>query len=308
MSDPSTALAGPDQGPPAADPVEPATVATDTAPEVQPGTPPDGAQSTPPEGGGQDFIAPYLEGVDESIRDTVAERLEQFRKDQDANVNKRFEQTTSRLKAYEDLATDPAHLETPVALYENLMQDPKGTLQWVVEQFKTEMGVDLRAELLKEWGQAPTGEQPAGEQAQDPNDPDAPLTRKQFEAMQAEQRQQAQQAEQQAQARAQADGWLTEAAQKHGLEIGEGDIVLKEAILRQAATLMPSVRDGQKAIQMATEAFTNRFAPKTKTPSNAPKVAEGGSPAAPPKVDWSDQRQRQDAMLSMLKAAQNPEG
>lgn len=305
MSDPSTALAEPDQGPPAADPVEPATVATEPADTgVQPGDP--GAEAQPQSG--QDFIAPYLEGVDPSIRDTVAERLEQYRKDNDANVTKRFEQTNAQLKAYQDLAEDPAHLETPVALYENLMQDPKGTLKWVVDQFQSEMGVDLRAELLKEWGATP-GEQPAEQTpAQDPNDPDAPLTRKQFEALQAEQRQQAEQAEQQAQARAQADGWLKEAATKHSLEIGDGDVVLKEAILRQAAQLMPSVRDGQKAIQMAVEAFTNRFAPKPQTKPGGLTVAEGGTPAAPPQVDWKDPKQRQEAMLSMLKASQNPEG
>lgn len=273
----------------------PATVAADQPGDVQPT--PAVQEEQPPSG--QDFIAPYLEGVDDAHRNVVAERLEAFRKDQDAQVTKRFE----RLKAYEEYAQDPSELDTPVAIYENLLQNPLDTLEWVVDQFKQNMNVDLRAQLLEKWGKA--SEQPAEPAV--PDDPDQPLTRSQFEALQREQAEKAQQEQAQAQAREKANGWLEQAASKYKIELGEGDVVLREAILRQAAALMHQgqVKDGQKAIEMSVEAFSTRFAPKQqKTPTPALKVAEGGEPARPPQVDWTDKRQRQDAMLAMLKAQQ----
>lgn len=309
MSDPSTASLPEGQGAPA-EPVAPAQPAADPAGSVQS---PDPAQEqsqepAPAEPSGQDLIAPYLEGVDPNIREAVAERLERFRQDTDANVNKRFEKTSTELKAYKQLAEDPAALETPVALYENLLQDPEGTLEWVVEQFQQEMGVDLRAKLLEKWvGQQRNPAEPEPTTAPT-NDEDRPLTVKEWQRLQQEQAAQSQQEQQAAEARQRTEGWLNTAASQYGIELGEGDVVLKEAILRQAATLMPSVRDGEKAIQMAVEAMTTRFAPKKDAApaSQAPRTANGGGPATASAPDFTDQKQRREAMLAMLTAAQNP--
>lgn len=304
MSDATTALANAGQG---AAPTE--TVAPEPqAPSVgqQPAEPsvqstPEGQEQSP---SGQDLIAPYLEGVDDSIRETVAERLERYRQDNDAKVNQRFEQQATRLKAYETLAEDPAALETPVALYDNLMQNPVETLEWVVDRFKEELGVDLRSQILQKWGAQPGEPQPQNEPTVP--DEDQPLTRKQFEELQRQQQQQQREQQAQEQARTTAEGWLNEAASKNGLEIGPDDVAIREAILRQAASLMPSVRDGQQAINMAVEAVVNRLSPKKPQTQdqNAPRTANGGGPAGPPQVDWSDTRQRREAMLSILQSTQ----
>lgn len=294
MSDTSTVA---DAGQGAAAPEAPAPAAPEPSVQSAEGT------TEPQSGGGQGFIEPYLEGVPQEARDIVAERLERYRQESDASFNKRFEDTSTRLKAYQALAEDPAHLETPMALYDNLMQDPVGTLEWVAERFQEEMGRDIKADLLAKWQQA-TG-QPAADPSADPDN--QPLTRKEFEALQQEQAQKSQQEQQAAQARKTTEGWLTEATTKHGLELGEGDVVLKEAILRQAATLMPKVRNGQQAVEMAVEAIATRFAPKQKAaPTTSPKVATGGTGVAPASIDYSDARQRQAAMLSILEAQRNP--
>lgn len=256
-----------------------------------------------PEPSGQDLIAPYLEGVDETVRDVVQERLERYRQDADANFNKRFEQTSKQLEGYRQFAEDPSQLEVPVGLYENLMSSPVDTLEWVADRFKEEMGVDLRAQLLEKWGQQAPAPDPQTQQ--DPNE--QPLTRAQLEAWHQEQEQAKQQEQAQAEARKTTEGWLKEATTAAGLELGEGDIVLKEAILRHAAQVMPQVRDGKQAIQMAVEAITNRFAPKPKPKQDpVPKVATGGTAPGQPAPDYSDQKTRREAMLAMLTAAQNP--
>lgn len=268
--------------------------------------PTDAAPQEQPAPAGQDLIAPYLEGVDEAVRDTVAERLQRFQADSDRNANRKIEEQSTALNAYKQFAEDPSQLETPVTLYDNLMQDPKGTVQWVVDQFKTELGVDLKAQLLQEWGATP-GETPApGTPTEDPNDPNRPLSRADLEKFYQEQQQEQQTQVQQNEARQKTEKWLDTATKAAGLELSSEDTVLREAIIRQAATLMPSVRDGEKAIQMAVEAISNRFAPKPKTPSTtpAPRTANGGAPTPPADVDFSDKKQRQAAMLSMLQAAQ----
>lgn len=274
--------------------------AQEPAPVQSPAPEPEAQSTETPSG--QDLIAPYLEGVDDSVRDTVAERLEQYRKDADANFNKRFEQTSGQLDAYKQYAEDPSQLEVPVGLYENLMSSPVDTLEWVAERFQQELGVDLRAQLLEKWGGQKPAEAPQG-QEQDPAE--QPLTRAQLEQWHAEQEQARQEQQAQAEARKTTEGWLQEATTAAGLELGEGDIVLKEAILRHAAQVMPQVRDGKQAIQMAVEAITNRFAPKApKQQAPAPKVATGGTAPGQPAPDYTDQKVRREAMLSMLTAAQ----
>jgi hypothetical protein len=266
------------------------------SPEAQP-------QAQSQELSGQDLIAPYLEGVDESIRSTVAETLERYRQDADANFNKRFERTSTQLKAWQQLAEDPSHLEVPLGLYENLMSAPVDTLEWVADRFQQELGVDLRAQLLEKWG---ASKDPASAPAEQPADPaDQPLTRAQLEQWHAEQEQARHEQQAQEQARQTTETWLKEVTSAAGLELGEGDIVLKEAILRHAAQVMPQVRDGKQAIQMAVEAITNRFAPKApKQQEPAPKLATGGTAPGQPAPDYTDQKVRREAMLSMLTAAQ----
>jgi hypothetical protein len=96
---------------------------------------------------GQDLIAPYLESVDEGVRDTVGEVLNRFRSDQDANVNRALEQRAQELQALQQES------EIPMTIYQNLMTDPVGTLEWLTERLQEEMEVDARSQLLERWQQ-----------------------------------------------------------------------------------------------------------------------------------------------------------
>lgn len=269
-------------------------------PGVQPET--DGAEEQPQ--AGQDFIAPYLADVPEQHREVVADVLEKYRKDSDANVTKKFEQ----LNAYQAYAPEPEMLETPVAIYENLMERPVDTLEWVIQRFQDEAGVDLKSQLLERLGvEGQASEEPTP--ASDEDDPNRPMTRAEFEKLQQEQRESAQAERQRQQQIQTVEGWLSEAVKNHGLDIEENDVVLKEAILKQAATLMPKFKRqhgddaGRVAVDTAVEAFSNRFgrtSAPSPDPSPEPRVADGGMPPAPAEPTLETAEDRKRFMLSRL--------
>lgn len=298
---------------PAPEPTEPSQGAVEApAPEVAPtgvtdvdssGVQP--RQDTQPQpDGGQGLIASYLEGVEGSARDIVAEKLEAFRKDQDANVGSKLEDL-SRFRGYLPEGAGVDYLETPVALYENLMQSPLETVQWILGEFEKQ-GTDLRSQLIAA-AEAPTEEPDATDGADDPN---RPMTRAEFEQLQQEQREQATQEAENTRRRTVAEGWFTEASKKHGLELGEGDAAYKQAILQQAAALMPQLKHlgeaaGKQAIETSMEAFVNRFGKSTPAPADphspGPKLATGGNAPSPQEpAELATQKDRRAFMLARL--------
>lgn len=317
MTTPAPAPAPTDAGQ-GATPVEPAAPEVTPAPEpVTPSSeaPDGGVQPTPtdatqqPQHGGQELIAPYLEGVSEEHRDVVADALERYRQDSDANITKRFEEL-NRFKAY---AEDPQALETPVALYENLMEDPKGTVQWILDQFAAG-GIDLRSQLL---GEAPAGDPaPAAPGSEGETPEDKPLTVAEWQRLEEEREAAKQQKAETERRRELAKGWFEEATKQHGLEVGEQDIAVRQAILQHAASLIPQFRHlgdeaGKAAVTTAVEAFVNRFGKTTPAPAGdptpEPTVAAGGTPPAPVEPDLTDPKARKAWMLQRIGGSQNQE-
>lgn len=264
----------------------------ETAP-VQP-TAGDEAQPSSESAAGQDFIAPYLEGVDESIRGTVAEKLEAYRRDADAQATRRFQQIREET-------------EIPVRLYDALLDDPVGTLQWVMEQFDSR-GVDVRSQLLAKIQQAQ-------EAAADPAPPseDQPLTVAQYQALQEQQRQEAAKQQQQEQAVTRVNGWIDQAAAAEKITIPPA---MRVPILQLANT--PEVAreargDGEKAVKIAISMLRQSLAPAPAPPPSTtqtpePKIADAGGAALPsdPKLDLTDPKARRDHMLAMLQASSTP--
>jgi hypothetical protein len=279
------------------------------APEVQPTDP--GVTAQPD--GGQGLIAPYLEGVDEANRDAVADVLNRFRADQDAQVTGKFEDL-NRFKQYVPEGQGPDYLDLPVALYENLLEAPLDTVQWIVSQFESR-GVGLKEQIIA----ALQGEAPGDLAPVDPApDDDRPLTRAEVAAefqrlRDAEQAQTAEQ--QQAQERRQtAEGWFNEATEKFGLEVGAEDVAMRQAILTHAAQLLPQFRHlgetaGKQAIATAVEAFSNKYGSKVPAPAGdpatEPTLAVGGNPPAPSEPDLTDPKQRRAFMMAQLAGSQN---
>lgn len=291
-------------------PAEPAAP-VDTTPATEPadgGVQPSADAKTQPDGG-QGLIAPYLEGVDEAHRDAVADVLERYRKDSDAEIGTKLE-ALSRFQQYAD---DPSYLETPVALYENLMQSPLDTVQFILEQFETEAGINLKAQLLEALN-TPDEPDPQADPETDPKD--KPLTVAEWERLQEQKAQEERQAAEAQRRRELTKGWLDEAAETAGLELTDEDTGLRRAILEHAAQVMPKFKHlgeqaGQKAIQTAVEAFVNRFG---NTPpgnpggeGNEPVTANGGTPPAPEQSDLSDPSARKAFMKQALAALQTQE-
>lgn len=277
----------------------------ETSVESTPDVQPDEPQAQPD--GGQGLIAAYLEGVDEPHRDVVADALNKYRADTDARVTKKFEQ----LNAYQQYAPDPQQLETPVALYENLLDRPLDTVKWIFDQF-SEAGIDLRAELLKESQEPTEAPQP---QTDPTDDPDRPLTYAEFQKLEQQRVTQAQEQQAQEHRRVTVEGWFNEATASKGLELSNEDVAVKQAILTHAAQLLPKLSKygneaGKVAIETATEAFVNRFgkpAASKQDPPPEPRLADGGTPPAPPAPDLSDAKTRKAWMLAQLTGANTQE-
>lgn len=255
---------------------------------------------------GQDYIEPYLEGVDDYHRGVVAEKLEAYRKDSDRNIQKHIEKVNSKVRKYEQYG-NPEQIEFAVSLVRNLVDDPIATIDYLADQFKADFDRDLRNEIVSKWattGQT-TSEQPQ-DPAEQPQSTEAPLTRAEVEQLLQQQRQQeveeAHKAQQMEQARTQVDGWLTEASKQVGVDLS-GNSALKQAVVMQANELITSGQapDGKTAIRLSVEALTNTFKKKPTAPtSKEPKVADGGRAPGIPKPDLSDATARRDYMMSLI--------
>lgn len=292
---------GSDDAPPPSDSGDGGTAPTDGG-EVQPnqgGT--DGSQGQP---SGQGFIDPYLNDVDETVRPVVQQKLEQFRQDQDAQVTRRFEQLRNET-------------EVPVTVYNALMNDPVGTMQWIAERFEQDRGVNLRDQLLEQWQQSQGGE--SGE-ANEP-DPNTPLTqadidrileeREQAKAQQAQQ-QQAEQARLQQQTQT-VHSWMDDAAKTYGLEFNDADgqpDPLRTAIALQANQLHNTGQaKGRAAVEMVVESMAKRFGNSGNGNNNgeqpnSPRTANGGSAPPAKEIDVSDPKQRRARMAELFTGGQ----
>lgn len=260
-------------------------------------------QQTQPSG--QGFIEPYLEDVDENIRPTVQQKLEQFRQDQDAQVTKRFDQLRQET-------------EIPVTVYNALMDDPVGTLQWITERFQEDRGIDVRSQLLQQWQDYQEQQGEGGENEPDPN---APLTQADIDRILEEREQAKQQEAQQQQAEAQraeqqtrtVHGWMDEAAKTHGLQFDDKDgqpDPLRTAIALQANQLHNSGQArGKAAVEMVVEQMAQRFGSAGNGNNEGgqerqPRTANGGSAPPAPDIDVTDNKQRKDRMFELFTGGQ----
>lgn len=304
------------------------------------GTEGEGAQPSGSQGGeeqssegGQDLIAKYLEGLDESTRSVVAERLEQFRKDADSNANRKIQDLSEKLQGFQRFTEDPDQLEPIVDLYAWLMEQPDQALPWLVERLNTDRGVPMetmRDPLMEKLGiqQPPSGgreAQPNGQQqsTSEEEDPsDKPLTRGDLERFHEEQQQKERQQEEERQRREEAakqlNSWTQEALEKFQLtERIPEDSPMREFIFQQAHKLMQQgqIRNGRMAIETAVEQvaqYLGTQAPKGGDSSTeqdggtpAPRTANGGTGAqVPDSFDPQDKKSRV-AMAESLLAAQS---
>lgn len=311
------------------------------------------------------FISPYLENLDPSVQPVVHERLEQFRKDQDANVNRRLEQSATKLNEYEQLG-DPEQLQRANSVYSWLLSDPVSAINWVVEAYEQE-GVDIRGQLAGtiEGGgsemnqpqqQVPQQGNPQGQgqqqQQQVPvqGDPNAQQPQQYVEPVTQDTIQkvvqgalnefvQSQKQEQEAaKTQQKIDGYLNEAAERHGIPFEGDNDPLRDTMTRQALSLMQSgqTRDARVAFDLAGEALSNRLSsvgtpngqqgagngqgqgqqPGTQqgnqqqVPSNAQQpvtTGQGGTTPTPPAPNLHDPKQRREAALNMWGALNQQE-
>ena len=256
---------------------------------------------------GQGFLEPYLKDVPEDQREIVEPVLEKFRQEQDRNFNQRFEQIR-------------AETEVPVTIHRALVNDPINTVNWVAERFKEEQGLDLRAELLKQW----TGEesQIQSGQGQEPQsgqeDEDRPLTKKELQDLlqQREEEQRQQQLQQQTleQQRQQQEqtisGWVSEAASKFNVPLDDknGPDPLRDTIILYANSLHEQGQaKGQAAIEMATEAIAKRMQVNSgnNNKGDEPKTANGGTAPPAQEIDFSNADQRKARMEELFAGGGN---
>lgn len=292
---------------------------------TEPGSGDTGVQSEggdePQSSGGQEFIEPYLEGLDPRIRPHVEEKLEQFRKDQDAQVNKKLESVNGELSEFKKYADSPDELEVPVAFYSSMVNDPINTLEWLFDRFDQELGRDLRSEVKEmmqsdasaSGGNDPTqqltqpGQQPEGGN-EDPSK--QPLTKADldayFEQKEKERQEQEQQYQAEEQQRQQVNSWVDEAAKKFSFPLEEDD-PLRQTIITEAGRLFEQgqVKDGKQAVEMATESLVTKLKNKVgggQKPNQlvTPKVANGGQAPHQQKPDISNPKSRQEYMVAML--------
>lgn len=316
------------------EPVDPADLSTAAEEDGQgQGAQPDDDGGGQQSSGGQEFIEPYLEGLDPRIRPQVEERLEQFRADQDAQVQKKIENVNSELRGFKEYASSPEELEVPIAFYQSIVNDPLNTIEWLFDRFDQELGRDLRSEVqqmvMPNGGQtsqegnqpqpATDGQQLAqgqptqqGQQDGQQQDPaNQPMTKADVEAYFEQKRQEEQQAQQQRQQeeqqRQQVQGWVDEAAKRYSLPL-EQDDPLRETIVAEAGKLFEQgqVTDGQQAVEMATESLMTKLRNKVggqQSPPQqltTPKIANGGQAPGQQKPDLSDPKARQSYMEALL--------
>ena len=273
--------------------------------EVQPSEG-DEAQSE----GGQGLIEPYVADVDPRVRPIVEEKLEAFRKDADANANAKIEKVSTELKKFKEFASEPEQLETPVALYMWLMEQPLEALDWMAQAVEGDMGLDVRSTLMDKWGKGQpqneqpqeTAEQPEGAQSegqQQGSEADRPLTRAELEEEFKRREQEAQQRAQQQQMVQKLyetlDGVLVE--QKFNLPANSPE---REVILRDANRIYEQgqAKTAKEAISLSAKATRERLETAIKgggsqQPSGEPRTAQGGDLTSGLKqINASDKNQR----------------
>ena len=262
----------------------------------------EGAQSG---NSGQGFLEKYLADVPEDQRSVVEPVLEKYRADNDARVNKRFEELREETK----VAT---------AIHQSLLQDPINTLNWVADRLKEEQGIDARAELMNRWkeavdsGQVPNPEDDPSNQ----QDPNKPLTQADIDKILEEREQQRlNQQKQEELSRQQAEeqhktitGWIDGAAKSVGLELddSQGEDPLRPVIIMKANELHESgVAKGQAAVELATESIAKRFGKSRgeNKGGSEPKVATGGTTPPASDFDVTDSVQRKARMLEHFTSA-----
>lgn len=262
-----------------------------------------GSEPAPtPESGGQGFYQEYVESVPEEHREVVTDVLEQYRQEQDANFNKKFQNLREET-------------EIPVTLYNALMSDPVSTLQWVVERFQEEQGRDLRSELLDTWEVNPQSGQEVEPQSGQEDEPEYMTPeqlekwyedRREQERKEAEQQQRQQQTVQQREKTV--NSWIDEAAESFNLELDDsnGEDPLRAAIVMQANELHEAGKArGKAAIEMVVEQFSKRFQSAASGEGNQgkgeqPVTANGGGPPPSKDIDVSDKNQRRGRMLELF--------
>lgn len=298
------------------------------------------AQPSDPNAGqpsGQDLIAPYLEGLDDSSRKVVAERLEKFRKDADSNANRKIQELSEKLRGFQAYTDNPDELRPVVDTYMWMMQEPHAALPWIVEQLTKPsdqggLGFErdsIRDPLLEKLGitqppsggvtqgQPPTLGQP-GIEGQESTD--SPLTRTDLEKFFEEQKHEEENRQTQERLRQeQAEKlttWTEDALKKHGLseKITE-DSPMRNFIFQQAHQLVRTkqVMNPQIAIETAVEQvkqFLGTQGVRTTDPGGAkpPTLANGGLPAQiPDNVDLRDPKQRKEFAASRLASMMSEE-
>lgn len=256
---------------------------------------------------GQGFLEKYLADVPEDQRSIVEPVLEKYRADNDAKVNKKFEELREETK----VAT---------AIHQSLLQDPLNTLNWIADRLQEEQGIDARAELMSRWKDAVSSgkvDELANEQTQE-LDPNKPLTQADIDKILEEREQnRLQQQQQEEMSRRQAEeqhqtitSWIDDAAKKLGLGLDDsnGEDPLRPVIIMKANELHESgVAKGQAAIELATEAIAKRFGKSGggSAKGSEPKVAEGGTVPPSRDFDVTDAKQRKARMLEHFQATQS---
>lgn len=264
----------------------------------------EGSEGVQSDSSGQGFLEPYLKDVPEEQRPVVEPILEKYRADQDANFNRRFEQLQEESK-------------TPTMIYQALLDDPITTLNWIADRMQEERGLDVRSQLIDQWGNpTPKGQELLEDQnqQQQSQEGDKPLTKAEVDNLlqerEQQREQQLQQQEQQKQAEVQQqrtiNNWIDGAAKSFGLNLEDKDGTpdpLRPVIIMQANQLHEQgVAKGQAAVEMAVEAISKRFGTSSSGNGNKgtqPKGADGGSPPPGQDIDYSDAKQRKARMEEM---------
>lgn len=275
-------------------------------PDAQDAVQPDSADAPSSQG----LIEPYLEGLDPTVREQVAPVLEQFRSDQDARVQEKLSKEAARRKAYEQYG-EPEQVGLATQIVQSFMADPVKTTEWLIEQGKTELGVDIMAALREAGGNPEPTNGAADTVSNEPLTADKVLEviQQHEQQKQAETRRQTIQQQQAQQAAQRAVGWFEDAVKRHNVPADTLPDGVKESMFIRAQSLRDSglAADGKTAIDMAVAEFGQAFAkvgngsqPQPSAPE--PTVATGGGSPPPQGYDVTDEKQRRAAMAARLAA------
>lgn len=254
---------------------------------------------------GQGFLEPYLRDLPEDQRAIAEPVLDKYRREQDAEVNRRFEELKQQS-------------EIPNTVYQALMQDPIQTLDWIADRMQEERGIDVRAQLKDRWYESQGLENPqSGQGEESQSGQESSLTQSDIERIleereQAKINQERQQTYEQQQVEQQhktINSWIDDAAKKFSLSLddSQGEDPLRPVIIMQANKLFESgTAQGQAAIEMAAEAVSKRFGSRSNgNGSQQPNLATGGSPPPQKKIDVSNEKDRKNRMFELLTPPSN---